>query len=136
MSVASPPRPRVSSPASRHLVEERPLRYPDTGSRAVMITFDDCNEQIYTQAFPILQKYGIKATVNVIGYYIEYHDNYDQPLLTWDELAEMTASGETSIQKINSAYEIGGAKTAKKTVSKLLNIPINYYLTLNMLVAV
>ncbi len=27
-------------------------------SRAVMITFDDCNEQIYTQAFPILQKYG------------------------------------------------------------------------------
>lgn len=36
-----------------------------------------------------------------------------------------------SIQKINSAYEIGGAKTAKKTVSKLLNIPINYYLTLN-----
>ncbi|QEA53024.1 LCP family protein [Loigolactobacillus coryniformis] len=49
-----------------------------------------------------------------------------------DTMAEMTASGETSIQKINSAYEIGGAKTAKKTVSKLLNIPINYYLTLNM----
>ena len=67
-------------------------------SRAVMITFDDCNEQIYTQAFPILQKYGIKATVNVIGYYIEYHDNYDQPLLTWDELAEMTASGLVNLQ--------------------------------------
>lgn len=49
-----------------------------------------------------------------------------------DTMAEMTAGGETSIQKINSAYEIGGAKTAKKTVSKLLNIPINYYLTLNM----
>lgn len=49
-----------------------------------------------------------------------------------DTMAEITASGETSIQKINSAYEIGGAKTAKKTVSKLLNIPINYYLTLNM----
>ncbi len=49
-----------------------------------------------------------------------------------DTMAEMTAAGETSIQKINSAYEIGGAKTAKKTVSNLLNIPINYYLTINM----
>ncbi|MFD1319045.1 LCP family protein [Loigolactobacillus zhaoyuanensis] len=49
-----------------------------------------------------------------------------------DTMAEMTASSETSIQKINSAYEIGGAKTAKKTVSNLLNVPINYYLTLNM----
>lgn len=67
-------------------------------SRAVMITFDDCNEEIYTQAFPILQKYNIKATVNVIGYYIEYHDNYDFPLLTWDELEEMTASGLVNLQ--------------------------------------
>lgn len=67
-------------------------------SRAVMITFDDCSEQIYTQAFPILQQYGIKATVNVIGYYVEYRDNYDFPLLSWDELAEMTASGLINLQ--------------------------------------
>lgn len=49
-----------------------------------------------------------------------------------DTMAEMTAKGKTSVQKINSAYEIGGAKTAKKAVSNLLNVPINYYLTLNM----
>ena len=67
-------------------------------SRAVMITFDDCSEQIYTQAFPILQQYGIKATVNVIGYYVEYHENYDFPLLTWDELTEMTNSGLINLQ--------------------------------------
>lgn len=49
-----------------------------------------------------------------------------------DTMAEMTANGKTSVQKINAAYEIGGAKTAKKAVSNLLNVPINYYLTLNM----
>lgn len=67
-------------------------------SRTVMITFDDCSEQIYTEAFPILKKYNIKATVNVIGYYIEYHDNYDFSLLTWDELEEMSASGLINLQ--------------------------------------
>ncbi len=36
MSVLSPPRPTAPPAPPRHLVEERPLRYPDTGSRAVM----------------------------------------------------------------------------------------------------
>jgi len=39
VSVASPPRPtaaRTAGPAPRHIVEERPLRYPDTASRSVM----------------------------------------------------------------------------------------------------
>ncbi len=36
MSVASPPRPTSSRPAPRQLVEERPLRFPDVGSREVM----------------------------------------------------------------------------------------------------
>lgn len=66
--------------------------------RAVLITFDDCSEQIYTQAFPILEKYSITATVNIIGYYVQYHDNYDFPLLTWDELDKMTASGLINLQ--------------------------------------
>ena len=35
-------------------------------------------------------------------------------------------------QKINAAYEIGGSEQAKNTVSELLNIPIDYYATVNM----
>lgn len=34
--------------------------------------------------------------------------------------------------KINSAYAYGGAKTALKTVQKYLNVPIDYYATINM----
>lgn len=38
----------------------------------------------------------------------------------------------TGIQKINAAYNIGNSKAAVKTVEKLLNIPIDYYVTINM----
>ncbi|RVU70907.1 MULTISPECIES: LCP family protein [Lactobacillus] len=34
--------------------------------------------------------------------------------------------------RINSAYEVGGNKTAVKTVSGLLNVPIHYYVEVNM----
>lgn len=34
--------------------------------------------------------------------------------------------------RVNSAYEVGGNKAAVKTVSTMLNVPINYYLEVNM----
>ncbi len=34
--------------------------------------------------------------------------------------------------RVNSAYEIGGSKASMKTVSSMLNVPINYYLEVNM----
>lgn len=34
--------------------------------------------------------------------------------------------------KVNSAYEVGGHQASMKTVSALLNVPINYYLEVNM----
>ncbi|MDO4281634.1 MAG: polysaccharide deacetylase family protein [Peptococcaceae bacterium] len=70
----------------------------DLPKRAVLITFDDCSEDIYTKAYPILQKYEINATVNLIGYYTEYRANYDTPLLSWKEVREMKASGLIDFQ--------------------------------------
>lgn len=34
--------------------------------------------------------------------------------------------------RVNSAYEVGGTSSATKTVSSLLNVPIDYYLVVNM----
>lgn len=34
--------------------------------------------------------------------------------------------------RVNSAYEIGGSQASMETVSSLLNVPINYYLEVNM----
>ncbi|MDF7638273.1 LCP family protein [Lactobacillus sp. ESL0791] len=37
-----------------------------------------------------------------------------------------------SMFRVNSAYEIGGNKAAAKTVSAMLNVPVNYYVEVNM----
>lgn len=34
--------------------------------------------------------------------------------------------------RVNSAYEVGGSKASVKTVSSMLNVPINYYVEVNM----
>lgn len=34
--------------------------------------------------------------------------------------------------RVNSAYEVGGSRTSVKTVSSMLNVPINYYVEVNM----
>ncbi|AVK61709.1 LytR family transcriptional regulator [Lactobacillus sp. CBA3605] len=49
-----------------------------------------------------------------------------------DTLAEMVGDSQTNVQKLNAAYNIGGSDMAKASVSRLLNIPINYYATINM----
>jgi LCP family protein required for cell wall assembly len=49
-----------------------------------------------------------------------------------DTAAQLIGTKEFDMQKINAAYNIGGSKMAKETVSSLLNVPINYYVTVNM----
>lgn len=49
-----------------------------------------------------------------------------------DSLAEMVDDQDTNVQKLNAAYNIGGSKMAKASVSKLFNVPIDYYATINM----
>jgi LCP family protein required for cell wall assembly len=49
-----------------------------------------------------------------------------------DTMAQMIGTPSFSVHKINAAYNIGGAKMAMKTTSRLLNVPIKYYVVLNM----
>ncbi|OLS09024.1 LytR family transcriptional regulator [Lacticaseibacillus casei] len=51
-----------------------------------------------------------------------------------DTLAEMVGTGNDSstYEKINAAYSYGKSSAAIKAVEKLLNVPINYYVTVNM----
>ena len=48
--------------------------------------------------------------------------------------AEVAISGHEEYfpSKLNSAYEYGGSATAVKTVQKYLNVPIDFYATINM----
>lgn len=49
-----------------------------------------------------------------------------------DTAAQIIGNDGFKMSKINSAYNIGGSEMAKDTVADLLNIPVNYYLTLDM----
>jgi len=55
----------------------------------VLITFDDGYLDNYKNAFPILQKYGFKATVFVISDFLGKYPDY----FNWDQAREMNAAG-------------------------------------------
>lgn len=57
--------------------------------KSVIITFDDGYADNYEYAYPILKKYGFKATIFLIYDFTNTYPNY----LTWDQVAEMKASG-------------------------------------------
>jgi len=78
------------------LHENRPLP-----SRALAITFDDGYRNVYTEAFPILEKYGFGATVFLISDYCGKDNDWPgnspaferRPLLSWSEIEEMRRHG-------------------------------------------
>lgn len=49
-----------------------------------------------------------------------------------DTLAQLQGAESFNMQKINAAYNVGGSKMAMSTVEKMFDVPINYYITVNM----
>ncbi len=66
------------------------LRSLDRSS--VAITFDDGYRDNYTNAFPVLKKYGFQATVYVITGSVR-KDELDRTYLSWGEIKEMQSAG-------------------------------------------
>ena len=58
--------------------------------KPVLITFDDGYSDNYENAFPILQKYGLRATIFIIPAFVG-----KEGYMTWDELREMEENGVT-----------------------------------------
>ena len=44
--------------------------------KTIILSFDDGRRDFYTRAFPILQKYGLPATLNVVTDFVENPSNY------------------------------------------------------------
>ena len=72
--------------------------------KPVILTIDDGKLGVYKNAFPLLQKYNMKAVLAVIGTEIhtaseapELRSENPAPYCTWAELAEMSDSGHVEI---------------------------------------
>ncbi|MBQ1374916.1 MAG: S-layer homology domain-containing protein [Clostridia bacterium] len=86
----------------RHLEGKKSLP-----KKAVIISIDDGTLGVYTNAWPLLKKYNMKADFNIIGARIDAawdtlssggtRDGEPAPYCTWEELAEMQRSGEINI---------------------------------------
>lgn len=70
--------------------------------KPVLITFDDGYADNYTNAFPILKYYGMKATIFVIPAFVGVYSNY----LTWDEMLEMEEYGITIESHTMNHYKL------------------------------
>lgn len=68
-----------------HLTVGKPL--PE---RPIVLTFDDGYADAYTQAFPLLQRFGFSGTIFLITASI---DAGDPAFVSWDNVAEMHAAG-------------------------------------------
>ncbi|MBO6291389.1 MAG: polysaccharide deacetylase family protein [Selenomonas sp.] len=62
--------------------------------KPVIITFDDGYADNYKNAYPILQKYGLKGTIFVVSDFLGTYPNY----LTWPMAEEMHKSGLIDIE--------------------------------------
>lgn len=101
-------------------------------NKTLILTFDDGYMDFYYNAYPILQKYGMKATVFIPtalmnqGYY-----------LTWEQIKDMSSSGlitygahgvnhyhMTTLSAESLDFELA---ESKKVLQEKLGIPINFF---------
>lgn len=68
-----------------HLSQGKPLP-----PKPIVLTFDDGYRNIYTDAFPLLKKYGMVGTFFIVTDFINYKD---PAYLTWDMVKEMSRAG-------------------------------------------
>lgn len=92
----------TSDDLAEYLHKNKPLP-----AKAVIISIDDGTHGVYTNAWPLLKKYNMKADFNLIGENIDatWENLYtggsrkgqEAPYCTWEELIEMHKSGNINL---------------------------------------
>lgn len=86
--------------------------------KPILLTFDDGYESVHEYAFPLLQKYNMKAVVAIIGKHTdtfsvsEDYKSINWSHLTWDQCREMQQSGLVEIE--NHTYNMHDNTSGKR----------------------
>jgi len=90
-------------------------------NKPIMLTFDDGSVTNYTNAFPLLVKYDIKAVMCVVGAWTENNYKpcgnlkpYPTPYMNFGQLENMTKSGLVEIQNHSFDLHKGGGRNGTK----------------------
>ena len=107
---------------------ENKVPVPD---KSIVITLDDGYENNYTEAFPVLKKYGLKATVFMITCTIDVNPK----CLTSAQLKEMDKAGieieshtvtHRDLDTLSYDEQMAELKDSKAALEKLLGRPVDY----------
>jgi Predicted xylanase/chitin deacetylase len=99
--------------------------------KSVVLTFDDGYEDNYTAMFPIMKKYGFRATIFAITDYLDKSKDY----LTSNQLKEMQVYGmdieshtvdHKYLNKLTKEQQLKELTDSKAFLENLLNKKINY----------
>lgn len=125
------------------LLLDSPSQSNQPNSRLIAITFDDGYLDFYTNAFPILQQYGFKATVFLVAERIGRVNDWDQapeqagaPILDWSHIQILTETGIsfgahtcthpdlTQVPISQAAYEI---RDSRIILEQKIQRPVNVF---------
>ena len=96
--------------------------------RPIIITFDDGHLDNYTQAFPIMQKYGLTAVVYIVGNYLGT-DGY----MNAEQVREMATAGwevgshgmsHSELTKLDPQVLRHEVVDSRKTLEKKIGVPV------------
>ncbi len=99
--------------------------------KSVALTFDDGYEDNYTNVYPVLKKYGFKATVFVVTSSVDKDSTY----LTSAQLKDMQANGvdiqsgtyaNTKLGDLTMVQQLKSLQNSKQFLESLLNKKVNY----------
>lgn len=110
--------------------------------KPIVITFDDGYKDNYCYAFPILKRFGFRATIFVITRDIggtsgweDSEETIEEPLLSWDEIEEMHSEGmdiqahthtHVDLDKLDDERVEAELKTSKRILEERLGKKINF----------
>jgi peptidoglycan/xylan/chitin deacetylase (PgdA/CDA1 family) len=117
----------------RTVVVEDLIAYVDEGvplpERPVMLTFDDGHYNNYAYGQPLLQKYGFRAVISLVGSYCEKSSeigdiNPQYSYLTWGQVRQMADEGVFEIQ--NHSWNLHD-NTSQRGSMQGSNEPVDAY---------
>lgn len=100
-------------------------------SKPVVISFDDGYSDNFTNAFPIMQKYGYTATVFMISSYIN-----ESAALSAEQLKALQNAGwiigghtenHTDLTKVSSTQVVSELQHSRKTIEAITGKPLKYF---------